>query len=245
MIAAALLILFAAVFVWFVRSDGPEYERFKALAESRDRQRRFGVWIAKSFAIFSVGSVVSLALVGRLASIIHFPPEFETLRAMLPAPPDLSGLGDMAIGFVGAVAGVALAAWFILRRRGTSAKASGPVVLGDIEPLLPRNGAERWWATLLALNAGLSEELCFRLALPLLLTIVTGNVFVAFGVAAIVFGLVHLYQGWTGVLATTVLGLALSAAYLIFASIWVAVVFHALIDLNGLILMPLLTRRSA
>jgi membrane protease YdiL (CAAX protease family) len=242
MLAVALLLIFAAVLVWFVWTDGPEYRHFKALTDSSDRQRRFGVWIAKSFGFFGIGTVASLALIGRLRALMALPDEFAPLRRMLPAPPDLSGLGDMATGFAGAFLAALAVGWFIIRRRPKS--STGPVVVGDIEPLLPRNAAERWWAALLALNAGLSEELFFRLAVPLLLVLVTGNSPLAFGIAAVVFGLVHLYQGWTGVLATTVLGLALSAAYLISGSIWVAVVLHALIDLNGLLLMPLLTRRA-
>ena len=77
---------------------------------------------------------------------------------------------------------------------------------------MPRNGAETVWTGLLSINAGIGEELFFRLALPLLIVLVTGNVIAAFAVAAIVFGLVHVYQGWVGVLATTFLGVVFTGA---------------------------------
>lgn len=92
----------------------------------------------------------------------------------------------------------------------------------------------------MSINAGLSEELFFRLALPLLLVLVIGNVWVAFGLAAIVFGLAHLYQGLVGVVATTAVGVLLTAFYLALGSIWIAVLVHAAIDLVGLVLRPLL-----
>ena len=59
------------------------------------------------------------------------------------------------------------------------------------------------------------------------------------------FGLAHLYQGWKGIAATFVLGLALTAVYLVSRSLIAAIVFHAIIDLNALVVRPILTRRIA
>ncbi|HEY0105750.1 MAG TPA: CPBP family intramembrane glutamic endopeptidase [Rhizomicrobium sp.] len=241
-IAAILLGVFAAALGWFVYSDKAEYARFKALTESRDRQARFVVWIAKSFLLFGGGAVVGLALVGHRDALVGLPPEFEpVLKLLSVAPDDRRDLGSLFEGFLIALPVALLTAWLILRRRAKSG-AGGPIALGDIQPLLPRNGAERLCAVFLALNAGLSEELFFRLALPLLLALVFGNAVAAFAVAAVVFGIVHLYQGWIGVLATTVLGAVFTMVYLGTGSIWLAAALHALIDINGLIVMPLLTR---
>ena len=54
------------------------------------------------------------------------------------------------------------------------------------------------------------------------------------------FGLVHLYQGATGVLGTAVLGALFTAIYLGTGNIWIAAAAHVFVDLNGLILQPLL-----
>ena len=70
--------------------------------------------------------------------------------------------------------------------------------------------------------------------------LVIGNVWVAFALAAIVFGLAHLYQGLVGVVATTAVGVLLTAFYLASGSIWIAVLVHGAIDLVGLVLRPLL-----
>ena len=168
-----------------------------------------------SFALFVGGSLAILAVLGDLGCVIQQPkPFFAPLRwtrriwARRASGPNSS------------------AAWSAARRsRSSSAPCRrsvgraprGPpkiLTLGDIEPLMPRNGAETLWTGLLSINAGVGEELFFRLALPLLIVLVTGNVVAAFAVAAIMFGLVHVYQGWVGVLATTFLGFVFTGVYL-------------------------------
>ena len=138
---------------------------------------------------------------------------------------------------MGAVGGVVLAKHF--------AGARNPFVIGDIAPLMPRNRAETAHAALLALNAGLSEELFFRLLLPMLLTIVLGNALCAFVGAAIIFGLVHIYQGWIGVLVTAILGLALTILYLMTQTLWLAIGAHAMMDLLALVVRPTFARLIA
>jgi uncharacterized protein len=63
--AAALLLAAALGAVgWFMWDDRHEYARFKALADTRDRQRRYRVWIVKSFLLFTGMTLVGLALLG-------------------------------------------------------------------------------------------------------------------------------------------------------------------------------------
>jgi hypothetical protein len=57
-----------------------------------------------------------------------------------------------------------------------------------------------------SLSAGFCEELVFRGYLQRQFHAATGNVVVAVALQAIVFGLVHTYQGWKPVLVITVLG---------------------------------------
>jgi hypothetical protein len=59
---------------------------------------------------------------------------------------------------------------------------------------------------LVSLSAGFCEELVFRGYLQRQFHAATGNVVVAVALQAIVFGLVHTYQGWKPVLVITVLG---------------------------------------
>ena len=70
-----------------------------------------------------------------------------------------------------------------------------------------------------------------------------GDPLAAFAVAAVIFGLVHLYQGWKGVIATGAMGAFMSFIYILSGSLWLVVLIHVLIDLNGLFLRPFLARR--
>jgi membrane protease YdiL (CAAX protease family) len=226
---------------WLLRADRADYAAFKELTRTADRQQRYRAWVLKSLAIFSGTTIVALAAIGRLGDLFAQPAEFaplaHRLQSLLPASraPDAAFFAAL-LGAIAMGAGIgALAA----KRLGRTAK---PVALGDIEALLPRNRAESFHVALLSANAGLSEELFFRLLLPLLLTLITGNAAFAFVTSALVFGLVHAYQGWTGVVATTVLGLALTALYLSTGSLWLVVAVHALLNLFGLLVRPLIGR---
>jgi membrane protease YdiL (CAAX protease family) len=111
--------------------------------------------------------------------------------------------------------------------------------IGDIRALLPRERGELKFGAGLALTAGVVEELLFRLALPAAIFGVTGSGPLAFGVAAVVFGLLHVYQGPQGILFAFLLGLLFTALYVLSGSILVPIVLHALIDLRSLILIPI------
>jgi uncharacterized protein len=226
---AALLLALA----WVSLRDRREYATFKAATDTRIRQRYFVRWTIFSFLFFCGSSVVILALLGRLDALLVQPTEFSALaRAVEPGDELESMRSGLLLGMLPGLAlgGIALA---VLSRRGRQ-----PAVVGDISALLPRNRAEVLRVLPLALNAGLSEELCFRLVLPLLLTGALGDPRLAFGVAALVFGLAHLYQGWAGVLATTAIGVLMTALYLGSGSLWLPIAVHALLDCIGLVIRP-------
>lgn len=52
----------------------------------------------------------------------------------------------------------------------------------------------------------------------------------ALGISSVLFGLGHLYQGATGVLGTTLLGIALGAIMLRHKSVWPAIMAHGCFD---------------
>jgi membrane protease YdiL (CAAX protease family) len=236
-----VFVLLAAALVavgYVVWTDPAEYAAFKALTDTRDRQARYRIWVAKAFAIFIGLPVLGLVLLGRLEALWHFPAEFAAAVRVLPAL-DLEGDGLRPGLILGGLLAGGVLGGLVAARKGKGAK--GPV-LGDIEPLLPRNGAEIAHGALLGINAGLVEEIFFRLYLPLLLILAGFDAVAAFVIAGVIFGLVHLYQGWVGVLATTALGAVLSGAYLLSGSLAVPILLHILIDLNALVVRPLVTR---
>jgi len=123
----------------------------------------------------------------------------------------------------------------IMRRFG----GKTPVLTGDIAALIPRNRAEIRWGAVISVNAGIIEEIFFRLLMPLTWFALTGNVITALFVSVVLFGLVHAYQGVVGVLATMAIGAVLTMVYLATQQIWIAIFLHALIDLRVLVFLPL------
>jgi membrane protease YdiL (CAAX protease family) len=235
----ALISLFAVITVVLLvrasRRDKVEYAAFKKLTTTRDRQQVFGKWLRQSFFLFG----------GMSAAVLLASWQFVPLAATdaLGWPP-LAWVkhlfsGGFGVGFaIGAstVFVALLVVPVILLRR----QIGEIPTVGDIGSLLPRARGELIYGAGLSLNAGLVEELLFRLAMPALLFGITGNGVVAFALAAVLFGLLHLYQKVWGVIGATLLGIALTLVFLLSGSIWVAMAVHAFIDLRSLVLVPLI-----
>jgi membrane protease YdiL (CAAX protease family) len=237
-----LLLLLAALaaVAWFLKGDLGAYRRFKALSDTASRQRRYRLWIAKAALAFAAPALIGLALLGRLDALATLSPEFADARAVLPAFD--GGPGAFVTGMVGGAAAGGLVVGVIA---ATRRKRGVPKPFGDVGSLIPRNRAEMAHAAMLSIAAGVTEELAFRLYLPLLIALVSGSAILAFAVATLIFGAMHLYQGWKGVLATTLVGLTMTAVYLMTGALWLVMLLHALLDLNGLVLRPLISSSCA
>ena len=236
MLKLLLLVVCVAALWWFVRNDASEYAGFKGLTRSADRQRYYGRWVLKSFLTLSGTTLVCLLALRRLHAVLALPPEFIRLAARLGAHMPTTQLLDKGF-LIGVACGAAIAGILIgvlLARKLKTSHAA----LGDVEPLMPRNAAETGWTTLLSLNAGFSEELFFRLLLPLLLVGLLHHALAAFVIATLLFGLVHLYQGVAGVVMTTLLGVVLAGLYLWTGSLWITMAVHAGLDLFALVVRP-------
>ena len=222
--------------VWFLKGDLLGYRRIKRLPDTASRQKTYRLWIAKAAIAFVLPGVIGLALLGRLDALVTVPPEFDALRTLLPS---LEGYSRVELlGMIGgsALGGLIIGAVLATRRNWRVLKT-----IGNVGSLLPRNRPEIAHAAAMSIAAGISEELAFRLFLPLLVALVSGSAFVAFGVAVAAFGAMHVYQGRAGVIATTLVGALMAAVYLMTGELWLAMVLHALIDLNSLVLRPMLT----
>ena len=235
----AILLIILVLIAFFVHNDAAEYRDFKLLTRTEDRQRSFRRWTLKSFLLFSGTAALGLGLLRQLNYLLAFPAQFAPamlwIQSRVPVH-DLSG-GFLA-GLLASVVAGSLVVPLLSRKKK-------PTVLGDILPLMPRNANETWHAALLSLNAGFSEEFFFRLFLPVLLVNLHAGLIAAFLLPALIFGLIHLYQGALGIVATTILGLMLTAVYLATASLLVAICVHAGIDLLNLVVRPTLMRLVA
>lgn len=234
LLATGLLVLFL---LRAIRKDRREYARFRRYRSTVRRQAMLRRWLIESLALF--GGTAALVLVA-------VQPFVAPLLAETQALPPVAWLRDALTGglgaglLIGAVGGGTLLTVIGVR----SARAEGGVVMvGDIASLLPRNRPELGWGAALSVNAGIVEEALFRLALPALLVIVTGEPISAFVLAALVFGALHAYQGWLGVVATSVVGLLFTTLYVVSGSILLAMLVHILFDLRTLVVIPMAVYR--
>ena len=112
--------------------------------------------------------------------------------------------------------------------------------------ILPQNDTERSWFVLVALTAGICEEILYRGFLPWFIDGWVGGLGVGYVIAAVAFGLGHAYQGRSGVLVTGVLGLLFGALAYSAQSLLPGQVLHAAIDLvNGIAVGYTLVRARA
>lgn len=235
----ALLLGGALAALWaFIRGDIAEFVLFKHLRDSRSRRARFRIWVVKACLFFALPTLIGLVLLGRIDALWQVPAEFAPVQQAIGPITlfDSDFLQGLAIG--AAISGLAIGAlWSRARMR----RGRRPPMLGDVGALLPRNRDELPYGAALSVAAGVTEELFFRLLLPLLLVLVTRQLAASFIVAALLFGAAHRYQGWVGVAATTALAGLFTAVYLATGQLWAAMALHVAIDLNGLVLRPILT----
>lgn len=235
---SALLALFVVVAVLLVvravYRERHDYRRFKRLTTTRERQHVFARWLRDSFLINGgLTAVVLLAAWNDIPGVSRNALEWPPLQSLHEYLSGGFGIG-VGIGVALVVAIILVMPVFILGRQGAEVPA-----VGDITALLPRTRGELKYGAGLSINAGLVEELLFRLGMPALLFGITSNAILSFLVASVLFGMLHIYQRVWGVLGAIILGLIFSLVYLLTGSIWVVVVAHALIDLRSLVLLPL------
>ncbi len=227
--------------IYYLRVDIAEYADFKSQTDTVTRQAFYRKWTIRSLIAYAVVTIIILGIFDRLIALAEMPKEFahlaEQLGGILSQENSIVDLAfDRILVILFVVSAIVSPSIIAVLSRGKIETA----MAGDVLPLLPKNRSEQIWAFVISLNAGVSEELFFRLLLPLLFTYIFGNTLAAFAVAAVLFGLIHSYQGWVGVVATTVLGTLLTLVYLGTGNICIAVVAHAALDINGLLLQPIL-----
>ena len=140
-------------------------------------------------------------------------------------------------GLLGVLAGLAIVVVYVLIHRGRAldddeALARLRLQMRNLERMMPRSDDEMRWFKRLAVTAGICEELLYRgyliWYLGHRLALVPAVV-----IAALIFGLGHAYQGLRGILLTTLVGLFMSAIYLLSGSLFACMMFHALMDLHA------------
>jgi membrane protease YdiL (CAAX protease family) len=168
------------------------------------------------------------ALVGLLALLAH-----SRLRSLWP-PGDNTGVVGQIPGLVVAIAVITA----VYRFGGEPLRRALAVQLRPVAALLPRTPTERRWFALLALTAGICEELLYRgfglVALRWAAPDIGKPALIA--VTGVAFGLAHLYQGRMGVTLTGLLGAYFAWMAISAGSLLPVMLLHALLDVRILAL---------
>jgi uncharacterized protein len=134
--------------------------------------------------------------------------------------------------------------WRNLRRLGRMTGASPELLRKLAERLLPQNPIEGAPYAVLALTAGVCEELVYRGFVMAALARVGLPVWAVLIVSSILFGLAHAYQGKTGILGTTFLGLVFGVARILTTSLIPPMIWHAAVDLAAGVAGPRFLSRT-
>lgn len=233
--AAPVLAAAIAAYWFFLKGDLQSRERVARWLYAGGRGRYYALWCARAVTLFGAVSVVGLLAMGRAQALFAMPAEFLAAQRVVVAwIGDLHGISIWLI-LAGLLIGGVIGGVIDRLRRGRR-----PWMLGDISAVMPRSPRELPWGAALSVVAGVTEELFFRLLVPLAIALLTGEAWIGFVVGILLFAGAHRYQGWLGVAATALVGALMTALYLMSGALWMAMVVHAAIDLNGLVLRPVM-----
>ncbi len=148
------------------------------------------------------------------------------------------------VGFLVVAVVVAVAVQQLLRIRRISHETlqRSLVTLKRLK-IMPRTRGELAVFMLVAITAGVWEELLYRGFLLWFLSPVAG-VIGAVLISSAIFGIGHVYQGWRGVLMTGTVGLIFAVLYALTLSLWWLMAAHALMDIYGGLAAFLLRQRA-
>jgi membrane protease YdiL (CAAX protease family) len=234
---AFLLIALIGAYLWYIRGDRSGHAPVDRIASYRR-------WMRRAPLAFGASALVTLLVAGRWDAVAVLPAEFAPL---LPAARRIAGFGGNILhlkiavlaGFAGgAVIGLGIAWW-------RAHRGKRQLLAGKFAALLPRTPGETGWTAALGITAGVVEELFFRLALPLFAARVTGDALLGMALAIAMFAYAHRYQGWAGVAASALVGVTVAILYLATGQLWFAMLVHASLNLNALVLRPLLVPVSS
>ncbi len=225
----------AALVLRALRKDRREYQRFKRYRTTARRQAMLRRWLLDSALWLGGLSMAMLVLAGAFVAPLLRElttwPGVRDLRGFVAHAPD-------AVAIFGIVAVFAVAVLTVLGI--AAARKEGEIVaVGDIRSILPRNRQELRLGALLSINAGVVEELLFRLGMPALIFGATGSAVAAVVVSVLLFGALHVYQGIPGIVGSTIIGAVFLLTYAVSGSILLVIVLHVLIDLRSLVLIPM------
>lgn len=230
-VLAIPLLAALAVDPWFGKRQYQRLERRRA-RDSRALAGFYGrIVLAEWVCAAVVLAIIALSPGSALSDFGLVLPE-GTLDAR---PVELAELAGTVVGLL--VAGAVLALLF--RKLPGSGLDVWRASLNAYQAMIPTTRTESRYAVAVSVTAGICEELIYR---GFLIAFGVGALglhpYVAGGVAVVLFGVAHYYQGWSGMIRVTVFGIAMTGLYFNTGSLVLPIVIHAVGDFVGLVVMP-------
>jgi membrane protease YdiL (CAAX protease family) len=200
----------------------PAYSIYSGARMAKDPDRPL---VPRYWLTIARGVVVTIAVLGLWRAAGR---PFDTLGLDLPIRP----VGFYCLVLV-AVLAVALMLQIVFFDRivKPARVARLRAQLPDIK-ILPRNSGELRVFLLVAVMAGIWEELLYRGFLIWFLA-PYATVWGAVALSTAAFAIGHIYQGWRGVPRAGLLGLLFAVGYVVTGSLWWLIALHALADIYG------------
>ena len=218
-----------------------DYKKLVAATNPEQRLRFFRKWTLE-LLVLTLGGVAALLITGRAADVITFPVALAPAHDVLSRP-----IGAVVLWLCFAAFCAVMVAPLIkvsgFAPNETNAKRARKTMAAA--PMLARDARERAWVTVMCLLAGLGEELVFRLLFPVALLSLTHNLLAALLISTVAFAIGHAYHGLVGVLMVFLTGALVFGVYLATQTLWLVMVFHALIDLKDFALLSWMLERLA
>lgn len=152
----------------------------------------------------------------------------------------------LAWGLALAFAGQQVYQLIAIRRDEETRRQVSDIVFasGDYDMIMPRRRRDVWGYQLLAVTAGITEEIVFRAFLIGLFALVI-PVWPAAVVALAMFILGHAYQGMQGMIRILPVSVVLTVVFVLSGSLWPAILLHVAVDvLSGLMVWAILPREG-
>lgn len=102
-----------------------------------------------------------------------------------------------------------------------------------VQLIAPIDGPDHVLWTVISLLAGIGEEITYRGVMYWVVFQLTGSMAASAAIAAVVFGVSHVVQGWNAVAVVTVFALAFQGLVNATGSLYPAIVVHVLYDLTA------------
>jgi uncharacterized protein len=186
-----------------------------------------------------VCAMVAVALVKSRSIFFVAPPAYEAAWLFGHLWVRYSIVALLGLLTISVLLPYATVAWKRLTKKPRSYTSAALLLKVSYAYLFPVTRRDRRWWIVVGLTAGICEEIVFRGFLLHYLHVGPWNLnlVVALLLSSVIFAAQHLYQGTTGVLLATVVGMCFGLLFLLSGTLLLPIGLHALMDLRLLVIL--------